>query len=62
MRSLGQNPTEAELQDMINEVRPLSAHKIPSCNAKFVQMVAPDAPKSLAIQILGPRALYPIVM
>ena len=25
MRSLGQNPTEAELQDMINEVRLLTA-------------------------------------
>lgn len=27
MRSLGQNPTEAELMDMINEVSPMSFEK-----------------------------------
>lgn len=30
MRSLGQNPTEAELQDMINEVRLLTFYPAPA--------------------------------
>ena len=30
MRSLGQNPTEAELQDMINEVRLLTFSPAPA--------------------------------
>jgi Ca2+-binding EF-hand superfamily protein len=28
MRSLGQNPTEAELQDMINEASPVDNHSL----------------------------------
>ena len=40
MRSLGQNPTEAELQDMINEVRGLAARRrVPLASGRLAKLL-----------------------
>lgn len=35
MRSLGQNPTQAELEDMINEVRPVESSPVTGLDHTF---------------------------
>lgn len=52
MRSLGQNPTQAELEDMINEVRSSELW------ADRPMVLSADARVCVPITLVSPRSLY----